>query len=313
MRDELAFVGGFEREAPLRPGAAELWAAGQGLCLPLWRGRVLLDGDGRLALLPPGHPAVRDAATLFLGRAADGTLRFAANLTDWPDAEIGPARDASGVTDPARWAHPQIADASFAELRSAMATLPPEEAALAATARALLNWHATHGFCANCGAPSRSSHGGWRRDCPACGTQHFPRTDPVVIMLVTRGNELLVGRSPGWPEGMYSLLAGFMEPGETISAAVAREVYEETAIRCGPAQVLASQPWPFPSSLMIGCRAEAETGPITLDPVELEDAFWISREDLADAFADRHPRMKPPRPGAIAAFLMKGWLADRRV
>jgi NAD+ diphosphatase len=130
-------------------------------------------------------------------------------------------------------------------------------------------------------------------------------------MLITHGNDLLLGRSPGWPEGMYSLLAGFIEPGETMEAAVRREVAEETAVRVGHVDYLASQPWPYPSSLMFGCRGEALSREITIDPAELEDALWISREELAEALAGRHPTLLPARKGAIAQFLMENWLADR--
>lgn len=139
----------------------------------------------------------------------------------------------------------------------------------------------------------------------------FPRTDPVVIMLVTRGNSVLLGRSPAWPEGMYSLLAGFVESGETIEAAVRREVLEETGVRCGAVGYLASQPWPFPASLMIGARTEALDDVLTLDPEELEAARWVTREELVSAFAGRHAEIRPPRPGAIAGFILRNWLADR--
>jgi NAD+ diphosphatase len=155
------------------------------------------------------------------------------------------------------------------------------------------------------------AQGGWQRSCPTCGAQHFPRTDPVVIMLVTRGNSVLLGRSPGWPEGMFSLLAGFVEPGETIEAAVRREVLEETGVTCGAVNYLASQPWPFPASLMIGARTEATSSEIRIDPEELETALWVSREELVQAFAGQHPVIRPSRKGAIANFILRNWLADR--
>ena len=169
----------------------------------------------------------------------------------------------------------------FGDLRALMAELSPADAGDAAAAKGILSWHETHGFCARCGAASEVADAGWKRVCPACGGQHFPRTDPVVIMLITYGNAFLMGRSPGWPEGMYSLLAGFIEPGETMEAAVRREVAEETAVQVGRVGYLASQPWPYPSSLMFGCWGEALNRDITLDPAELEDAMWISREELA--------------------------------
>jgi NAD+ diphosphatase len=152
---------------------------------------------------------------------------------------------------------------------------------------------------------------GWQRHCPACGAHHFPRTDPVVIMLITQGDRVLLGRSPGWPEGMFSLLAGFVEPGETIEAAVRREVLEETAIRVGHVAYVAGQPWPFPASLMIGCRGEATSDQITVDPTELEAARWVTRSELLTVFAGTHPDIRPARKGAIAHVMLEHWLADR--
>ena len=151
---------------------------------------------------------------------------------------------------------------------------------------------------------------GWQRDCPSCGYHHFPRTDPVVIMLITHENSVLVGRSSDWPEGMYSLLAGFVEPGETIEAAVRREVFEEAGVKVGTVTYLASQPWPFPASLMFGCAGTALSTQVTIDPDEIEDACWISREEMALVFAGAHPKILPAREGAIAHFLLRNWLAD---
>ena len=184
------------------------------------------------------------------------------------------------------------------------------DAELAATAKAVLGWHATHRFCACCGHASESHEGGWQRRCPACGARHFPRTDPVVIMLITHGNSVLMGRSPNWPDKMYSLLAGFVEPGETMEAAVRREVAEEAGVHVGEVAYLASQPWSFPASLMLGCRGEALTREITLDPAELEDAQWITREELLAVRAGESDRMKPARKGSIAHFLLERWLSD---
>lgn len=177
--------------------------------------------------------------------------------------------------------------------------------------RAILGWHSNHRFCARCGARSDIALAGWQRICPSCGAQHFPRTDPVVIMLVTHGNSVLLGRSPGWPEGTYSLLAGFIEPGETIEAAVRREVREEAGVEVAEVSYLASQPWPYPASLMIGCRGRALGREIIPDPTEIEDALWLTREEMAAVFAGTHARVRAPRPGAIAHFLLYNWLADR--
>lgn len=305
---------GFDRAANLRGDAValqRLLGVRQALCLPLWRGKPLISGDaaGWLPVdhdLFDGHPA----EPVFLG-LADGIPHFFRDISEWEPIE-GPVANASVFLDPSEQAHPKLGPAfRFAELRAVMARLSPLDAELVATAKALSAWHDSHAFCARCGQPSAIVMGGWQRRCPVCGSAHFPRTDPVVIMLVTHGNSVLLGRSPGWPDGMYSLLAGFMEPGETLEAAVRREVFEETGVRVGPVRYLASQPWPFPSSLMIGCAGAAISTEIVIDPQEIEDAFWISREDMAQVAAGLHPTIRPPRRGAIAEFLLSGWLAGR--
>ncbi len=280
---------------------------------PFWRGKPLLfedaeSGGSVLAALDPGHPALAERGqALFLGREGEVPV-FAADLSPWTPQE---RPDTLGAFhDPSRQHHPLIPDAAFVDLRAAMTGLSARDAELAATARGLFEWHRTHGFCARCGAASAPAEGGWQRHCPACGRHHFPRTDPVVIMLITRGNSVLLGRSPGWPERMYSLLAGFVEPGETIEAAVRRETIEESGIHVGAVRYLASQPWPFPASLMIGCHGEASSVDITPDPDEIEHARWMTREQMLDAFAGRH-EVAPARPGAIAHFLLRAWLADR--
>ena len=174
----------------------------------------------------------------------------------------------------------------------------------------LVDWHARHKFCANCGSPTKLTKGGWQRNCDNCGAEHFPRTDPVTIMLVEHEDKLLLGRQPRFPPKIYSALAGFVEPGETIEEAVAREVYEEAGVRVSNVRYLASQPWPFPSSLMFGCAGEALDTEIKIDPAEIEDARWFSRTEMMQAFAGEHPMLKPARKGAIAHFLLQNWLAD---
>lgn len=306
-----------DRAAALRGDAAEqARLLARGTVLPLWRGKPLVIGEagGRLAWLPPSHPALATAteAPVFLG--LDDTMpRFAQDISAWvPDATSAPPVAGSPFFDPQLQSHPGLpADHAFAELRGVMTTLTPRAAELAATAKAVLQWHSSHRFCSSCGAASVPAMAGWQRDCPTCGVHHFPRTDPVVIMLVTRGNSVLLGRSPGWPEGMYSLLAGFVEPGETVEAAVRREVFEEAGIRTGQVRYLASQPWPFPSSLMLGCATEALDDQISLDRNELEDALWLTREEMVAVMAGQHPHIRSPRKGAIAHFLVANWLSDR--
>jgi len=180
-----------------------------------------------------------------------------------------------------------------------------------AEAKALLGWHARHRFCPNCGAPTLPVQGGWRRDCPACKAEHFPRTDPVVIMLAIAGDRCVLGRSPRFAPTMWSCLAGFAEPGETIEEAVRREVREEVGIVAGRVNYFASQPWPFPSSLMIGCHAEALSETIVVDRSEIEDARWFEREELALMLARGHPDgLTTPPPIAIAHHIIRRFVED---
>ena len=283
----------------------------RGRVLAYWRGKPLARGGEALVWLASDHPVFADAGEMIFLGLESGQGLFAADLAHWTPT-CGPAPSPPLFLDTTEDHHPLLpADHAFVELRSLMLKLDAQEAELAAMARAILGWHRTHGFCAVCGLGSASIEAGWQRQCTACGARHFPRTDPVVIMLVTRGNRALIGRSPGWPEGMHSCLAGFVEPGETIEAAVRREVAEETGIAVGHVRYLASQPWPFPASLMIGCAAEAVSEDIALDPVELEAARWISREEMVTVMAGAHPEVKAPRRGAIAHALLENWLADR--
>ncbi|QJU57862.1 NAD(+) diphosphatase [Sphingomonas sp. AP4-R1] len=181
-----------------------------------------------------------------------------------------------------------------------------------AVARSLLDWHARHRFCAFCGHASDLARAGWGRLCPNCGTEHFPRTDPVVIMLAEheRGPQarVLVGRQPTFPPGRYSALAGFLEVGESIEGAVARELAEEAGVRAGAIRYVASQPWPFPSQLMIACIAEVADPTVTLDMNELEDARWVDRDEVFAALAgDESAPFQAPPPYAIANTLLRAW------
>jgi NAD+ diphosphatase len=243
----------------------------------VWRdGLPSIDNNGRLEWQPLEHPA------LFLGR--DGpTPCFSAFQENFGDI-----RAAFGV----------------------LAMLDAADAPLFAAALSLARWHARHGFCANCGHSTKLVRGGWSRRCFDCGAEHFPRVDPVVIMLAEHDGRLLLGRQPHYPEGRYSALAGFVEVGETIESAVARELNEEAGIDVTAVTYVASQPWPFPSSLMIGCHAIAATSALTIDTNELEDARWFSRSEICDALrgSPSAPFQAPP-PAAIARTLLEHWLA----
>jgi len=196
----------------------------------------------------------------------------------------------------------------FIDLRSVAGQLTQAEATIVAAAKGVVGWHRSHPFCARCGDASVPEDGGWRRRCSACGALHFPRTDPVVIMLVTRGENVLLGRQSSWAPGLYSLLAGFMEPGETIADAVRRETREETSVRVGRVRFIGSQPWPFPASLMLGCWAEALSEEIVID-AEIGDARWVSRTEMALAFRGEHPHFASPRPDSIARWILTAWVA----
>ncbi|MCY4178933.1 MAG: NAD(+) diphosphatase [Litoreibacter sp.] len=290
-----------------------LLVASEAAVMPIWRGKPFLVGEERdqIGWLAHDHSIFGAApdGPVFLG-LDDGQPRFVRDISGWaPEEDI---TSVGAFFDPSEQRHPHAPDDhAFAELRTVMTRLTPRQAELVATAKAVTAWHQSHGFCARCGAKSEVKMAGWQRDCPSCGAHHFPRTDPVVIMLITHGNSVLMGRSPGWPEGMYSLLAGFVEPGETIEAAVRRETFEEAGVTVGAVRYLSSQPWPFPASLMFGCHGEALSQDIKIDPAEIEDALWVTREDMLECFAGNNPDMKPARKGAIAHFLLLNWLMDR--
>ncbi|MEM6489748.1 MAG: NAD(+) diphosphatase [Pseudomonadota bacterium] len=286
-------IAALDRAAHLRPDAATLAARPDALAVAMIDGRigVALDGAKRLARLPLSalNPV---EAPVFLG-LSNGAPLFAADL---------------GAPDETTRAALLGPDGKFIDLRSISPELTAEEGEIAATARSLTTWHAKHRFCAVCGAPSIPVDGGWRRLCESCGAQHFPRTDPVVIMLVLREDHVLMGRQPGWPPGLHSLLAGYVEPGETPEHAVRREVMEESAVQVGRVRYLASQAWPYPSTLMMGYAAEALSWEITIDPLELESAQWVPRAEIAEAMAGDHPTLGAPRPDAIARSLIAAWL-----
>jgi NAD+ diphosphatase len=283
-----------DRAAHRRAEAETLARAPGARAVALSEGRiaVALDGDKRLARWPLAalEPA---GEVVFLG-VEDGAPLFALDLgpLDEPMRE----RLAAGGVKPI-------------DLRSVAAELSTLDAGIAATARSMLSWHERHRFCSACGRPSAMLDGGWRRRCEACGASHFPRLDPVVIMLVVREDHVLIGRQPQWPPGLHSLLAGYVEPGETPEDAVRREVMEEAGVPVGRVRYLAAQPWPFPSTLMMGYAAEALDWPITPDPAELESAEWVSRAEMVEALAGRHPRLAPPRLDAIARSMTEAWVA----
>ncbi len=259
-----------------------------------WRARLLrLDGltpalDDTGALEWTSIAETPDDAELILLGLEGGKPRFVA------------LRPASGEATAPAMRNPA--------LMAALSRLPPGEAAIYAAARSLLDWHARHGFCAKCGTATRLFRAGWGRSCPGCSAEHFPRVDPVVIMIAEHDDRALLGRGIGWPEGRWSALAGFVEPGESIEEAVAREVQEEAGVLVERVRYVASQPWPFPSQLMMACVAEAVDDALLVDRKELEDARWFGRDQVRAALAGDGPFLAPP-PYAIAHTLLTHWAA----
>ena len=205
----------------------------------------------------------------------------------------------------------QVGGAAFSMFR-VLNEMDGRDAAIWGAARAMNEWHARHRFCGICGGRTMPFRAGWARSCTGCGAEHFPRVDPVVIMLAEHDGKVLVGRQPRYPPGRYSALAGFVEPGESIEEAVARELHEEAGVRATSVRYVASQPWPFPGSLMIGCMAQVDGAALTLDLQELEDAIWVTPDEVRAALAGSReaPFLAPP-PYAIAHSLFLAWLAER--
>ena len=287
---QIAFAGShLDRADHIRADAAALTA------LMDWRARVLLLDGLDPVITPEGTlswgtlaDTQADSELVFLG-LADGRGHF---------AEVSPAMIGSvAPANPRLWA--------------AMASLSHDELATYGAARSLVDWHARHRFCARCGSATVLAKGGWQRSCTSdtCTGEHFPRVDPVTIMLVEHQGNLLLGRQPRFPPRRLSTLAGLVEPGESIEEAVAREVFEEAGVRVHSVSYVASQPWPFPSNLMVGCHAIAESTELTIDHNELEEADWFTRAEVEAAMrGDEDARFIAPPPQAIAHHLIKWWL-----
>lgn len=248
--------------------------------------------DAELLWLGPAARALAPrAAPVFLGLDGQGRPHFALDfgrnfsLGDSPLSGLG----------------------EFLDLRAAAGSMSPASSAIAGTARALIDWHARHGFCARCGAETRIAAAGWKRICPSCEAEHFPRVDPVAIMLAVHGEFCLLGRQRRFPPGIFSALAGFVEPGETVEEACQRELFEEAGIRSGPAVALFGQFWPFPSSLMLGLIAPAEDMALAIDQEELEDARWFSRAETRLMLAGKGQGTGVPPPMTAAHQLIRIW------
>ena len=251
------------------------------------------NGSSRLARLPialAAGLARRPGEDLLLLGLERGRALFALDYESAADPVLGPLAGRG----------------RFEDLRAMASILPREEAAIAATAKGVFEWQNRHRFCAACGHASEAADAGWKRVCPSCRTEHFPRTDPVVIMLAVHEDRCLLGRQASWPGGRFSALAGFLEPGETIEEACARELKEEAGLETLSVAYHSSQPWPYPSSLMIGLLAEVSSARATPDQTELEEVRWLTREEARDVLAGRHEIQTPP-PLAIAHQLLRSW------
>jgi NAD+ diphosphatase len=276
--------------------AAQL-ASPDSLALALWNGKPLVEktreGGVQIAYLPPkmaDELAAGPERLLFMGL--------------WKDTAIF-AIDLEGASDPALG--PLLGLGEFADLRQVAHRLPAADAAILATAKSMFEWRRRHQYCAACGQPSEPRDGGWKRQCPACEVEHFPRTDPVVIMLAVHGDRCMVGRQDLWPKGMFSALAGFLEPGESIEEACARELAEEAGLKTVSVRYHSTQPWPYPSSLMIGLIAEVEDEDARPDQTELSEVRWFSREEARALVRGEIEGVFCPQPMAIAHQLIKAW------
>ncbi len=282
-----------------------LLADPQSRTLSAGRDGVLIDDGDHPALrrspLGTGAGASTGAngdEAILLGVEADGRALFAADLEPGDPGPVDPEPGFAADRD---------RPAGLVSLREAGAIMSPAEGGLAAYVVALLNWHRRHRFCANCGARTAIVEAGYARHCPACGATHFPRTDPVVIMTVEHDGRLLLGRRAGWPAGRLSVLAGFISPGESAEEAVVREVQEESGIVSRDPAFVASQPWPFPASLMLGFHALSDGGEPEARDGELDEVHWLTLGEVRAALAEAHPDFKLPPSVSIARFLIDRW------
>ncbi|USQ95660.1 NAD(+) diphosphatase [Caulobacter sp. RL271] len=282
---------------------AEKLADAESLAVALWNGKPLVED----ILGEDGKPTGVQIAYLRADMAQDlaGGSEKLLYLGLWKDIAVF-AVDIDTASDPAEG--PLQGLGRFEELRGAAATMPQADAGILATAKSMFEWRRRHRWCSACGQKTEVADGGWKRICPACDAEHFPRTDPVAIMLAIHDGKCLLGRQAAWPAGMYSALAGFIEPGETIEEACARELHEEAGLKATAVRYHSSQPWPWPSSLMMGLMADVETADAAPDQTELEAVRWFTKEEAARLIkGEFEDGLFAPPPLAIAHQLIKAW------
>jgi NAD+ diphosphatase len=284
---------------------AEKLADAESLAVALWNGKPLVED----ILGEDGQPAGVQIAYLRADMAQDlaGGSEKLLYLGLWKDIAVF-AVDIEGTADPAEG--PLQGLGRFEELRGAAATMPPADAGILATAKSMFEWRRRHRWCSACGQKTEVADGGWKRICPSCDAEHFPRTDPVAIMLAIHEGKCLLGRQAAWPAGMFSALAGFVEPGETIEEACARELQEEAGLKATAVRYHSSQPWPWPGSLMMGLMADVETADAAPDQTELEAVRWFTKEEAAQLIKGELEGVFAPPPLAIAHQLIKAWAEE---
>jgi len=282
----------------------------QSLAIAVWNGKVLIEDSPPPEEPVEGAPA---AAVQIAYLRADMAKELAGGqerllfLGLWKDIAVF-AVDLEGGLDPAEG--PLQGLGRFEELRGVAAVMPPPDAGILATAKSMFEWRRKHRWCSACGQASEVADGGWKRICPACKGEHFPRTDPVTIMLAIHDGKCLLGRQAAWPPGMFSALAGFIEPGETIEEGCARELKEEAGLTATRVRYHSSQPWPYPSSLMMGLLADVDSGEARPDQTELEEVRWFTKDEAGALLRGELAGVFIPPPLAIAHQLIKAWAEE---
>lgn len=284
---------------------AEKLTDAESLAVALWNGKPLVED----VLGEDGQPTGVQIAYLRADLAQDlaGGNERLLYMGLWKDIAVF-AVDVEGTADPAEG--PLKGLGRFEELRGAAAAMPPADAGILATAKSMFEWRRRHRWCSACGQKTEVSDGGWKRICTACETEHFPRTDPVAIMLALHEGKCLLGRQAAWPKGMFSALAGFIEPGETIEEACARELQEEAGLKATAVRYHSSQPWPWPGSLMMGLMADVENADAAPDQTELEEVRWFTKEEAQQLIKGELEGVFAPPPLAIAHQLIKAWAEE---